>query len=112
MPFASHILPELIMRRTALRTLRFWSAGCATGEEPYSLAIVLSELLPHDDAWSTNILGTDINRQFLARANEALYGNWSFRQMSDELRDRYWSEKVGTGGCDSTHSPRWSTLRS
>jgi chemotaxis protein methyltransferase CheR len=90
-----HILPELLERRGALRTLRLWSAGCATGEEPYSLAILLSELLPNDHTWNASILATDINPVFLARAREALYGNWSFRETPDELRERYWAEEQG-----------------
>lgn len=90
-----HILPELLDRRGALRTLRLWSAGCATGEEPYSLAMLLSELLPSDHPWNTSILATDINPVFLARAREALYSNWSFRETPDELRTRYWTEEQG-----------------
>jgi chemotaxis protein methyltransferase CheR len=90
-----HILPELLDRRGALRTLRLWSAGCATGEEPYSLAILLNELLSSDHPWNTSILATDINPVFLARAREALYGNWSFRETPDELRTRYWTEEQG-----------------
>jgi chemotaxis protein methyltransferase CheR len=89
------IIPDLLKRRGALRTLRFWSAGCATGEEPYSLAILISELLPRDAPWNASILATDINPAFLARAREALYGNWSFRETPDLLRDRYWSPEQG-----------------
>jgi chemotaxis protein methyltransferase CheR len=90
-----HILPELLERRDGLRTLRVWSAGCATGEEPYSLAILLNELLPSDHSWNASILATDINPVFLARAREGLYGNWSFRETPDELRQRYWAEEQG-----------------
>jgi chemotaxis protein methyltransferase CheR len=89
------IMPDLLKRRAALRTLRFWSAGCATGEEPYSIAILVSELLPRDVPWNASILATDINPVFLARAREALYGNWSFRETPDLLRDRYWSPEQG-----------------
>ncbi|MFL5803244.1 MAG: CheR family methyltransferase [Roseiflexaceae bacterium] len=89
------IVPELLNRRAATRTLRFWSAGCATGEEPYSLAIQLSELLPSDDSWNVSILATDINTAFLARAREALYGVWSFRETSTELRERFWIAEQG-----------------
>jgi chemotaxis protein methyltransferase CheR len=59
-----HIFPELIARRSAQRTLRLWSAGCATGEEPYSLAMLLSDLLPSVSAWGISILATDINLHF------------------------------------------------
>src|SRR6476660_7379142 len=50
------IVPELLNRRAATCMLRCWSAGCATGEEPYSLAILLSELLPSDNSWNIGIL--------------------------------------------------------
>jgi chemotaxis protein methyltransferase CheR len=89
------ILPELLNRRAELRTLRLWSAGCATGEEPYSLAILLNELLAINHSWNVSILATDINSAFLARAHEALYGSWSFRETSTELRDRFWTAEQG-----------------
>lgn len=83
------ILPDLMQRRATMRYLRLWSAGCATGEEPYSLAITLHEVLPANPPWQVSILATDINRRFLNRAREARYGNWSFRETPDDLRDRY-----------------------
>jgi len=89
------IVPELLNRRAALRTLRLWSAGCATGEEPYSLAILLRELLPSDTTWNVSILATDINPVFLERAREALYGSWSFRETPNALRDRFWTAEQG-----------------
>ena len=76
----SHILPELIRsRQDSDRRLRFWSAGCATGEEPYSLAILLARVLGDVKDWNTTILATDINPQFLRRASEGVYNEWSFR---------------------------------
>lgn len=83
------ILPDLMQRRATMRYLRLWSAGCATGEEPYSLAITLHEVLPANPPWQVSILATDINRRFLNRAREARYGHWSFRETPDDLRDRY-----------------------
>src|SRR2546430_14176592 len=56
------IVPDLIARRAGERRLRVWSAGCATGEEPYSLAIMLDRLLPDRNSWNVTILATDINR--------------------------------------------------
>lgn len=83
------ILPDLMQRSATMRYLRVWSAGCATGEEPYSLAITLHEVLPANPPWQVSILATDINRRFLNRAREARYGNWSFRETPDDLRERY-----------------------
>lgn len=83
------ILPDLLARRAGTRSLRVWSAGCASGEEPYSLAMVLADILPADAGWQVSILGTDLNPDFLSRAREALYGPWSFRDTPDALRDRF-----------------------
>ena len=77
---ATHILPELIKRRQSMRTLRLWSAGCSSGEEPYSLAIMLHELLPDINEWSITILGTDVNTNALDRARRAVFSAWSFRE--------------------------------
>jgi chemotaxis protein methyltransferase CheR len=84
-----HIFPELIERRQQTKTLRVWSAGCSTGEEVYSLAILLEELLPDIDRWDLLILGTDINLATLQNAQAGLYGNWSFRTTDTELQQRY-----------------------
>jgi chemotaxis protein methyltransferase CheR len=86
-----HILPELIQRRQATRHLRIWSAGCATGEEPYSIAMTLTDLLPVDELWQASILATDINPLFLARARDGLYSNWSFRETPDAVRERFFT---------------------
>lgn len=85
-----HVLPQLIKRRNVLRTMRIWSAGCASGEEPYSIAILLRELLPDVDDWSITILGTDINTQALDMARQAVYTEWAFREeRAREWRARY-----------------------
>ena len=78
---AQRILPELLARRADTRRLRIWSAGCASGEEAYSLAILIGELVPDDGAWDIRILGTDINSAALRHARDGLYGEWSFRAL-------------------------------
>ncbi|NJN65196.1 MAG: tetratricopeptide repeat protein [Chloroflexaceae bacterium] len=83
------IIPELVERRGMLRSLRIWSAGCSTGEESYSVAMLLKEMLPSLQEWHTTILATDINPHFLARAREGLYGNWSFRDTPETLKSRF-----------------------
>jgi len=83
------ILPQLLERNRATRRLRIWSAGCANGSEPYSLAILLHELL--GDAlpdWRITILGTDLNEASLAAAREAVFSPWSLRSLPAELRER------------------------
>ncbi|NTV11884.1 MAG: chemotaxis protein CheR, partial [Zoogloea sp.] len=68
-------LPQLAMqRRSSGRRLRIWSAGCCTGEEPYSIAMFLAENLHDLDRWDVSLLATDLNRRFLALAREGVYG--------------------------------------
>lgn len=83
------LLPELIGRRRGGKTLRLWSAGCASGEEAYSLAMLVDMLLPQRDGWEVLILGSDIDQTALAKARRGCYGQWSFRTMPPELQRRY-----------------------
>lgn len=85
----TQVLPQLLRARTSERRLRVWSAACATGEEPYSLAILLRELMPDWDAWRVTILATDINERFLQKAAAGIYGEWSFRDTPADFRERY-----------------------
>lgn len=85
----NRLLPELIERQQQERSLTLWSAGCSTGEEPYSLAIMLTELIPNWPDWDLLILGTDINRIFLNRAQLGLYSSWSFRLVPSDVKNRY-----------------------
>jgi chemotaxis protein methyltransferase CheR len=80
------ILPELRCNKGADAMLRAWSAGCATGEEAYSLAILLTELGLTGRA---QILGSDISRSALRRAQAGAYRRWSLRAMEETLRGRY-----------------------
>ncbi|GAB4575349.1 MAG: protein-glutamate O-methyltransferase CheR [Anaerolineae bacterium] len=77
-----HVLTPLIAQRRASgdRRLAIWSAGCATGEEPYSLAMLLNEMLPDFADWQITLLGTDINRGMIERARQGVYRDWSFRE--------------------------------
>jgi len=82
------ILPDLIDRRAGERRLRLWSAGCSTGEEPYTLAILLREK-DITSAWDVLLVGTDVNRESLRVAREGHYPAWSFRATPEEVRTRY-----------------------
>jgi chemotaxis protein methyltransferase CheR len=86
----NHILPELVRaRRGQGRRLRIWSAGCASGEEAYTLAILLHRLIPDIKDWRIHLLATDINAKALQKAGRGLYGKWSFRSTSPEITARY-----------------------
>ncbi len=86
------VLPKIleIKSRIPLRRIRIWSAGCSTGEEPYTLRMLLLEeangLLKD---WSVEILATDLNERSLAQAKDAVYGNYSTRNLSPAMRTKY-----------------------
>ena len=90
------LLPDLIQsRRASGKRLRIWSTGCSTGEEPYSIAILLHRLLGAEEReWNLALLATDINFCALRRAAEGIYREWSFRNTPDELKEKYFC-KVG-----------------
>ena len=93
---AGSVLPELIhARRGGDQRLRIWSAACSSGEEPYSLAILLHEALPDLSEWQVTITATDINRRALTKAAAGIYGEWSFRGAPVRLKDRYFSRTAG-----------------
>ncbi len=84
------LLPELAReRRGGARTLRIWSAGCSTGEEPYTLAMLLHETLPDIADWRVTLLATDINSRSLAKAARGVYSEWSFRGTPAWVKQRY-----------------------
>lgn len=85
-------IPEIIARNRSMRRMRIWSAGCAVGAEPYSLAILLKQNWPEVFAdWDIEIFGTDINRSFLAEAREGRFHKWALRATPLEIVDRYFS---------------------
>lgn len=90
-----HVLPSLIAARRSDGTLRLrlWSAGCASGEEPYSLAILVDRLLPDRSDWALTILATDINPAALEAARRACYREWAFRETLPGIRDRYFRRR-------------------
>lgn len=86
----NELFPELVASRRGKRQeLRLWSAGCATGEEPYTIAMVLNRMFVDWRAWRLTILATDINRQFLQKASDGVYGQWSFRSVPLGVQERF-----------------------
>ncbi|MGE5430707.1 MAG: CheR family methyltransferase [Syntrophomonadaceae bacterium] len=83
--------PELINLVNKNGSLDVWSAGCCTGEEPYSIAIMIKELFPHRH-FRLNITATDINNDFLKRAAIGEFSNWSFRGVSDYVKKKYFTQ--------------------
>ena len=89
------IVPELVQRRGGRRRLRLWSAGCSTGEEPYTLAILLLEH-PLLAGWDTEIFASDISQRVLHSARRGVYTASSFRCTEPGYRERYF-EPVDAG---------------
>ncbi|MCV3215047.1 protein-glutamate O-methyltransferase CheR [Plectonema radiosum NIES-515] len=83
------ILPELIQSKEHNKTLRIFSAGCSSGEEPLSIAILLQELIPYREQWNLMILGVDINQEALKKAKQGIYTPWSLRSIDPERMQRY-----------------------
>jgi two-component system, chemotaxis family, CheB/CheR fusion protein len=90
------ILPELLMREPRTAPLRFWVAGCATGEEAYSLAIVLQDLMAIHGERPVKIFATDVHRGSLERAAAGVYDAETLANVSEERLARYFSESGGT----------------
>jgi len=88
------ILPKLVLQRrqTGNHTLRIWSAGCASGEEPYSIAIMLHQFLPDLPKWQIDIYGTDINEFALQTARNGVYRQWAFRHTDPLFKQQYFDE--------------------
>lgn len=87
--FAEEILPEMAQRNSGKKSLRIWSAGCSTGEEPYTLAILCSESGLFDESWQVDIIGTDISQRVLKTARKAVFSQSSFRATDGEAIERY-----------------------
>ena len=87
------VVPDLLRTRPDRRHLRILSAGCASGEEPYTLAILLSERVS-DPAWGVSIRGVDIDPAALARARGGRYSAWALRETPAESQRR-WFEPQG-----------------
>lgn len=89
---ARHHLAALVARRrqSGQRTLRLWSAACCTGEEAYSLLFMLDELLGAErGTWRLELVASDINATFLAKAEQGVYGSNAFRSNETTFRRRY-----------------------
>jgi chemotaxis protein methyltransferase CheR len=83
---SERILPEIILRRRSQRRLRLWSAACSTGEEAYTLAILVCQQLPDLADWDVRILASDVNGRTLERARGGVYGPWSFRGVPQNVK--------------------------
>ena len=91
----NQVLPELMTARRAARRLRLWSAGCSTGEEPYSLAMAVCETVLDQPGWNVKLLATDLDTQVLSTARAGMYAEDRVRTVSRERLRRFF--RRGTG---------------
>ena len=89
--FANHCLPEVLAAKLARgeRSLRIWSAGCSSGEEPYTLAMIVQEVFPQAQSWKCQIIATDIDENVLQRARDAHYGDRAVAEVPEEYRNKH-----------------------
>jgi chemotaxis protein methyltransferase CheR len=86
------ILPDLRERRASTLRLRIWCAGCSSGEEPYSLAILLKETAPLWRGFEVTLIGSDLCEASLEKARRGVYQDWSFRGVDPEVRARHFQQ--------------------
>jgi chemotaxis protein methyltransferase CheR len=89
----NEFIPMLLNRNRSCRRIRIWSAGCSTGEEPYSLAITLADAIPQLAGWDVKILATDIDSNVLKIANQAEYEEQHLRTLTYAQQSR-WFRRV------------------
>ena len=70
---ANTVIPDLVEKNKHNKRIRIWSAGCSTGEEPYSIAMILKEFLPDFDQWDVKILATDLDANVVAQGQSGIY---------------------------------------
>lgn len=92
--FAEHCLPEVIERKLKEknRKIRFWSAGCASGEEPYTIGIILKEMIDDIHNWDIEIIASDIDSVMIEKAKKGIYEERSIRDVPKEYLTRYFTK--------------------
>jgi chemotaxis protein methyltransferase CheR len=88
------LLPAVVSDRRPGDLVRIWSLPCASGEEPYSIAIWLLENWPLVDAWHIDIIGSDIDTDALARARAGRYGERALARLPPDIRKRYFRAEI------------------
>ncbi|OUR71295.1 chemotaxis protein CheR [Methylophaga sp. 41_12_T18] len=92
---ANEVIPELVKLKSANRRLRIWSAGCSTGEEPYSIAITLKEALPDFEKWDVKILATDLDANVVDHGKQGIYRAERIEGLSAERTQRWFKRGRG-----------------
>jgi chemotaxis protein methyltransferase CheR len=106
--FGEYCLKDVCTRKVeeGKNTLRIWSAGCSTGEEPYTLAIIISEILQDIGNWSIQIIASDVDINVLAKAKKGVYSNSRMNEVPEEYIQKYFIPK----GDDLIISPKIKSM--
>lgn len=89
------VIPQLVLKKGRERRLRIWSAGCSSGEEPYSLAMAVLDALPQPERWDIKILASDLDSSMVEKAAGGVYGLERLKEV-DEARFKRWVQR-GSG---------------
>lgn len=100
---AGTVLPLLQRRNASTRRIRIWSAGCSTGEEPYSIAMTVAETVGHLRDWDIRILATDIDSKVVATASAGIYPPDRFEKVPAQRRDRFFERSRDGSGYSAGH---------
>jgi chemotaxis protein methyltransferase CheR len=104
-----HILAPMVDSNTP-RRLRIWSAGCSTGEEPYSLAMTILETLPDVRRWDVRILATDLDSDVLERGRRGVYAEDRLKNLTLQRRGRFFLERRDRDGLSYEAAPELKSL--
>lgn len=89
------ILPQIIAKRAQDKRFRIWAPACSTGEEVYSLIILLEAVLPQHEGWKIDVIGSDIDPGFIHQARAAVYREWAFRGCDEHFKNSYFQKVAG-----------------
>lgn len=89
------LLPKLMQQNAANKRMRIWSAGCSTGEEPYSIAITIREIIPANSGWDIKILATDLDSNVLAKGKAGIYDADRIKGLPKSQKNKWF--KAGKG---------------
>jgi len=92
---ANVVLPQVVTQNNSTKKLRIWSAGCATGQEAYSIAMVVNEMFKGDHTWDIRILASDVDTDALKFAYRGLYPKESIQQIPIEYLNKYFTKGTG-----------------